>query len=373
MLAASMVLAFIPMMSRADNTATESVLDFDIVISDSAPEATGVLYEASWETGEGMEDDEQVNLQFPQEFFDNDGLLEGVTEESDNLTGCSVHNNEAIRCNAQSGGINADEELSVDFEVTNPAKQDDTGTADTYMITLTTSDDTEEHTAQIAIIDPVVVTANIDATLNFEVRGVEEGAMDLHDDTEAEVNVTSEPDLINFGTIEPDNLYTAAQELRVKTNATEGYTVTVFQDGDLTSAAGDVISPFSNNEVVDPTDNPPAWEGPDENLDDPTSWGHFGYTTQDYGVVGDSCETVDLETGENGGGDFSASTATWAGFDGDGERQVMCHTGPVPDPDGDNEVTNVNQTFVGYRVEISQLQPAGFYNNTLTYVATPTF
>ncbi len=366
MLVASLALALIPLLGIADNEPTESVLDFTITISDSAPEADGVEYYASWVSGEGMEDSQQVYLTFPDEFFTRDGSLDTIIDDSDNLTGCTIPSpGDTVRCDAD--GIEENDEVWVEFEVTNPQKDADAGTADTYMIELATDGDTEGHTAQVAIIEPVVVTANIDATLNFEVLGVDAGEIDLHGDEESTVNTTSLPDLIDFGEINPDDgPYIAAQRLQVKTNATEGYTVTVFQDGDLESAAGDIISPFNNGSVVSPS-NSVIWEGPDGILDNEETWGHFGYTTQDL-HVSESC----LENEEGYFYDETETLAKWAGFDEDNERTVMCYNGPVPDP-GENDIENVNYTYVGYQVEVSQLQPAGYYNNTLTYIATPTF
>ncbi len=227
----------------------------------------------------------------------------------------------------------------------------------------------------MAILDPVTVTARIDATLTFDVMGVDPdegdrdgefgtgtiwGQIDLTDD------IATEPNLIPFGTIEPGEIYTAAQDLYVRTNATDGYTVTVFQDGNLMSAAGDEIAPFNNGDVATPSSRTP-WTEPEDLLDDEDTWGHFGFTTEDDHITDDGC---DPET--DGNFRLEDDDVIWAGFDGSEERTVMCYTGPVPDPDSTLE-QNVNYTRVGYQVEISQLQPAGEYNNTLTYIATPTF
>jgi len=382
--ALSLLLTIVPL---AGQSATESFLDLSVTVTDSAPEATGVEYTIEFTTGEGEAiADNHVFIEImDDEFFDRGGVLGDEEDMScgDNLSGSAAVERDiggqtvvGLRCDIDAG-VEEGDTMTASFDnVTNPDKEAPAGEADSYLIMVEDEDEIERGTAKVAIIEDVTVSARIDATLNFEVRGVNEGH-ELHGHEEDVTTVDSDPDAIEFGTLLPhdgtdETLYIAAQELRVKTNATEGYTVTVFQDGDLMSAAGDRISPFNNGTVIDPDPDVDGgtigWESPLADLDDEDTWGHFGYTTEDTGVR-DGCDAPDV-----GDGWFaSPEHARWAGFDGDTERQVMCHTGPVPDPDGGNEEENINRTYVGYQVEISQLQPAGEYNNTLTYIATPTF
>lgn len=319
-----------------------------VTLSDSAPEATGVTYTVQFEF---QDEATEVTLTFDQEFLDNNGVID-VTNEGD-CTNTSPSN--IITCTASYAGQTAH---TLTFTgMTNPEKTTpvEVGVADTYTIQLENTTSGEWGNAMFAIIEPVVVTARVSAALAFTVEGVEDTET-LHG---GGIDISTQPDAIDFGTLDINTAYIAAQDLSITTNASDGYSVTVWQDQDLRSPGGDTIKAFQDGTPIAPASSI-AWAAPGGDLGDPDTWGHFGFTSQDR-QVGATCLDVTSEAGYFFGGG-------WAGFNGDTPEEVMCHTGP-----SDGEAEHIGTTRVGYQIEITALQPAGDYTNTLTYIATPTF
>src|SRR3989339_776439 len=98
------------------------------------------------------------------------------------------------------------------------------------------------------------------------------------------------------------------------------------------------------------------WAEPTPNINDDSTWGYMGVAS------GDTVLTVP------GVVDGDITDGFYVGFDGTSPLEVMRHTGPA---DGTTE--HIGWEFVAYSVEISALQEAGDYSNTLTYICTPTF
>ena len=335
--------------------AQTSLILASATISDSAPAATGVTYTFDFTTGEDLGAGETIDITFPDDYATP--VTAGTTTCPTNMTG-SV-NGRIVVCTVDAGQTIVAGALTVIAEgITNPVKFAAEGIADTYTITIETDQD-ESVQVMVAIIESVVVTATVDATLSFTISGVASSTAVKDTTTDVDSTTTTIP----FGTLPIGSSVVAAQDLTVATNASEGYTVVVFQDQDLTSAAADTIKCFADATCVSFT-TPTAWASPTGTLDEENTYGHFGFTSEDAGVAA-SC----LDEGDYGTGYYGAKAADlWAGFDGTDQATVMCHTGPA---DGTTE--HKGATRVGYQVEITALQQAGEYTNTLTYIATPTY
>lgn len=354
----SLVLLSIPVAPSQGASALLSVSD---VISDSAPSATGVTHTFNFETQTVLSENQRVDITVA------DGFTNIVV---DNVT-CPTNTTESVtgqlvRCTVDAGqSLATGTHQVVVTNVTNPVKSAPEGVADTYQMELkTTSSDGGEvydsGTAMVAIIEAVTVTATVDATLEFSVSGVDSG----QSIKETTANATSSTTTIPFGTLPVGSAVVAAQDLKVATNAREGYSVVVFQDQNLTSGAGDEISCFVDGECHLYNASTTAWVSPSGTIDDTDTYGHFGFSSEDEGVAA-SC----LDEGSYGSGYYGNKTDNlWAGLSGTNQAVVMCHTGPA---DGSTE--HKGATRVGYRVEITALQAAGEYTNTLTYIATPTY
>ena len=249
-----------------------------------------------------------------------------------------------VRCTVDSGQTLASTSAqTIKIEnVTNPAT---TGAKD---ITVSTHQsggtEIESSGIKVYIIDQVTITATVDASLQFQVLGLA---------TSTDVNTvattgSSSPTFLKFGTIDSTASATLAQQLEVTTNADGGYTVTVEQDGNMLNGAGASIDAF-----VDGTPSGgAAWQAPGGTLGNDNEYGHMGLTSEDANL--------------SGGDDFA--DGLYAGFTGTTPVEVMYHTGPA-----DGSTANIGVTQVAYTIEITDLQEAGDYSNTLTYICTPTY
>jgi hypothetical protein len=237
-----------------------------------------------------------------------------------------------IGTNATGGVANA--------QITNPAA------TTSYQIDITAGSGADTGTAMVAIIENVLVTADVDSTLSFVVSGTPSAtAVNGTTTTETSTNVS-----IPFGTLSSGEIKTIAQDLSVQTNARNGYVVTVEQDGNLQSSTGADIDGFIDGNYLD---IPDAWVSPSSNINNENTWGHWGLTSDDTDLHG---------AGNDFGPDEWVAASTTP-------RAVMAHTGP-----SDGTTQDIGAARVGYQIEITALQEAGDdYNTTLTYIATPTF
>jgi hypothetical protein len=227
-------------------------------------------------------------------------------------------------------------------QITNPA----TSSA-SYPITITgTMQDSGE--VRVAIVDPVIVSANVDTQLTFTVSGVNAGQSVNGSPTTTSATTTNST--LPFGNIAVGVSEVLAHDLTVVTNASQGYTVTVQQTGELQSSTGAIIDGFVNGSW---TTTPTTWSAPTAVLNQLNTYGHWGLTSDDTSVAARS-----VQFGSNQW--VSGSTTPVA---------IMGHTGP-----SDGTGPGFGLARVGYQVQISALQEAGDdYQTTLRYVATPTF
>ena len=238
-----------------------------------------------------------------------------------------------------------------DKQITNPSS------AASYDINIATQNASsvqiETADARVAIIDDVVVTATVSATLTFTVSAV--GSKETNQGVNGAWNdATSTATTLAFGTLTVNSSSTMAQDLAVTTNASDGFTVNIFQDQNLTSAGSDDIDCFQDSSCVAYT-SASAWAAPAGTLNTEGTYGHFGITSQDA-TLGTTCAN-----------DYYGNDL-WAGLTGTTQAEVMCHTGAA-----DGSTADKGATRVGFNIEISALQEAGDYTNTLTYIATPTY
>ncbi|MEM9336478.1 MAG: hypothetical protein AAGA35_01310 [Patescibacteria group bacterium] len=229
-------------------------------------------------------------------------------------------------------------------QITNPSTSNTS-----YEITLTAGDQ-DTGATRVAIVDTVLVTAEVLTSFDFTVSGLA---------TSTPVNGTSTtgsttPTAIPFGVVTQDIIETLAQRLNVSTNARNGFVVTVETDQQLSSASGADIDGFSDGTYVN---TPGDWADPAETILQEDTYGHWGLTSAD-----------DLNAGEFQGCPAAATEGCWVAASTT-PRQIFEHDGPA-----DGTTNSVGSTTVGYQIEITGLQEAGDdYNATLTYIATPTF
>jgi hypothetical protein len=198
----------------------------------------------------------------------------------------------------------------------------------------------------VAIIDNVDVSATVSSTLTFEISPLSTGYVVNGRATTGNSATTS----LAFGTLVVNTPSVLGQKLRVVTNADDGYSVTVEQDQNLLSGSGSDIDSFINGTTTAPA----AWQAPAATLDNEWTYGHMGITSDDSSLASTTPDVF----GNN----------LWLGFNGTTPIEVMYHNGPA-----DGIATGIGTTTVAYQIEVSSLQEAGDYYNTLTYICTPTY
>lgn len=321
-----------------------NVLEFSNTLSDSAP---GVVadHTIAFTTPSGMAAGGTITITMEDFTFGSIGASDFEVEvdsvdvtsgftltingddlefEADGSTAIAEDDEVVIRIGTNAGGSN---------QITNPA------TTGSYPIQVDVDGDDSGET-RIAIVDAVEVTATVDTIFTFTIAGVGASETVNGDTTTGPTTATAIP----FGTLEAGQASTTAQDLSVETNATNGFAVTVQTDGPLQTSGGNAIQTFI--EGADTT-TPSAWVSPTGLIADSDTWSHWGLTTQDS----------DLSFGSS---NYVAATTD--------PVVVFEHNGPA-----DGTTANIGTTRVGYKIEVSALQPAGEYTTTLTYIATPVF
>lgn len=230
------------------------------------------------------------------------------------------------------GGVN---------RVTNPSA------TTSYEFTIT-ANATNTGQTRVAIINNVLVTANVDTTLTFTVSGTSTNT--TVNGSPTTTSTTTSSTALPFGTLAANVSKTLAQDLTVATNARNGYVVTVDQKQNLLSSTGADIDGFTDGTY---TNTPTAWVAPTNNINNENTWGHWGLTTTDSTLLG-------------AGLDFAANQWIAASTT---PRAIMAHNGPA-----DGTTNLIGRATIGYQAQITALQEAGDdYSTTLTYIATPTF
>lgn len=208
---------------------------------------------------------------------------------------------------------------------------------------------TDSGDIRVAIIDDVAVSATVPTSLTFTVAGVASGVASANGGA-GTTDVTTTATTIPWGTLAADTAKQANQNLTVATNATNGFTVTVYQDGDLTNGSGDTINLFDDGV----NGAAKAWEAPGAVLDSVDTYGHQGITSEDSSLVG--------------GDTFAAALYDAIGTSAS-PLEVFYHTGPA-----DGATAHKGATQIGFSIEVDDLQePGNDYAQVLTYVATPIF
>lgn len=179
---------------------------------------------------------------------------------------------------------------------------------------------------------PSLLAASSSATFASETVTVGE-TIDTH-----VIDIAGTASGIAFGSIPFSTEFEAAQRFTIDTNATEGYSVLVFSDQDLTDGYGNTIPP-----VTAPNASPAGWGTVCTTL----STGCFGYHTTDGTLAGGSSRFGPPDS-------FAALTTSPA--------EIFYSSVP-----GSAVHDIVYKLFVG------QEQPAGTYQASMTYLLIPVF
>ncbi len=296
-------------------------------ISDSSPSTTGVTHTIVFNTGVDLSNGTVITVSFNSNFGTS---LMSATCPSDATAATSTG---TITCTVNSALSSTTDYTITGTNITNPA------TSGSYDVTISHNESGANESTQmlVYIIDSVTVTASVDASLTFSIEGTATSTTINSETTTGSTTAT----LLNFGTLGTTQKI-LGQKLVVATNAANGFSVTVQQNHNLQTAASADIDSYS-------TSSPSAWTSPTPDINDENTWGYMALTTDDT--------------------DVGFGSSNYQGLDGTNPLTVMTHTGPT---DGENTPTE-GRTYVAYSIEVSSMQEAGDYENTLTYICTPTF
>lgn len=201
---------------------------------------------------------------------------------------------------------------------------------------------TDDVSGKIAVIESVRVTATVDPSITFRIEGVNSGATACGVAT----SVTTTNASVPFGIMALDTFKTAAQLLTVSTNAVSGYAVTAIENERLSNLAA--VPSYIPNTTCDAgtcTDSSSgAWA---------TAASHpgFGYTVA---IVASTPTIAPISPLFQR---FPSAAATESPF------QIMSN----------DTIASSHQAHVCYKIAVDATQPAGNYENQITYTATASF
>ncbi len=331
--------------------AVDSVRDASDTLSDSDLSATGVLHTFDFLTTNAIDAGGTIEIEFHTDFSVIGSNADIDCDTGGVGTGSSTRT--AVCTYAAGLSASTTRQITVD-NMTNPSTDGDrTIEIRTYNASSTLLD---RVTVMVYIVDDVLMTATVDPILDFSISGV------LVTDSKTVNGISCNADTTStstpFGTLVVNATTTVCQRLNVTTNADDGYVVTVEQDQELTSDSGSNINSFDNSPNGTGSTTVHTWVSPTNILDAYHTYGHMGLTSDDQDL-----STYGYSDFYNGGG-----TAQYAGLNGTDTMTIMHHNGP-----SDGSTQNIGVAFVAYSAEIGSLQEAGDYENTLTYIVTPTY
>lgn len=341
---------FIPMPDGAN--AVDAISDASDTISDSDVSVTA-NHTFDFTTGTSTAINGYIEVTFPAQFGTSSLANATCPDAGANWTETLNNGDRTLRCTATAENTAGVEQIIIN-SVINP---DSEATRYIDIIHYDSSNNVLERvTVAVAIIEDILMTAKVDSTLAFTISGTSTAGIvgGIHCSNAS--TATNTP----FGTLTVGATSTVCQTLNVTTNANDGYTVTVEQDDELTSDSDSNINSFNNSPDNTGSTTPEAWTSPTNTLDAYHTYGHMGLYSDD----------TDLEDYATGYEDFdNGETAVWfAGLNSTDPMPIMHHDSP-----SDGTTQDKGEASIIYQAEIGSLQEAGDYENTLTYVCTPTF
>ncbi|MFA4930827.1 MAG: DUF2341 domain-containing protein, partial [Patescibacteria group bacterium] len=192
---------------------------------------------------------------------------------------------------------------------------------------------------QVYLNQGINVTASVPTSLTFIIDAVASG----QSVNGATTNIDTASDQIDFGTLSGAADLIGAHDVTISTNATSGFIVTLQSSGDFTSGANNLNDFTGTNSV------PTIWLSPPGSGTE----SYWGYTTDDPSL---SQVVVDR---------FISNK--WASFTS-APAEIFSHGQPT-----DGITTGEGTTRVGYQLEITNHQPAGYYTTNLIYICTATY
>lgn len=200
---------------------------------------------------------------------------------------------------------------------------------------------------RVAHIESVLVTATVEPTISFSIAGVSTATSTCGANPDINTaTALNAPLAVPFGSLTLNTFTNASHELTVSTNAPSGYVVTAAENDQLS------IGGLGVTTIPDTTcDSGPCTTSSNQNWATATNNG-FGYSIDNIGAA-----SVPFEY--NDSGTFQARPFPILGS----EQTIFSST----------TVADAENIYICYRISVGATQPAGDYENQITYTATGTF
>ncbi|HPD44854.1 MAG TPA: hypothetical protein PK131_01590 [Candidatus Woesebacteria bacterium] len=207
---------------------------------------------------------------------------------------------------------------------------------------------------QLAVVESVRVTATVDPTISFIIDNV--GVTNVGTSVCAGATIGANAAAVTatqvpFGSLKLQEFNDLAQRVSATTNAASGYAVTVYESDVLTMVGGSITIPDTtcDSATVCTTASENTWASATQT---PSK---FGYSLT--AVPGFTPNTMTFTTG---------TTNKYRPFPIGAANAVRIFNNP-------STPTAWERSYVCYRLTVTNVQPAGNYENRLVYTATATF
>jgi len=231
---------------------------------------------------------------------------------------------------------------------------------DTYNHTDCATDPVDSGVVAFATVSGVTVSANIAETLTFSVNAVDAGICPTLGGTK----ITTTASTVPFSSINLETFYDGCQDLRITTNAPNGYDVSAGQNDLLKNLGG---TPIDNGSCGGGCTRDIANTWPDPNFNG------FGYcmVDQDPILYGNGAATADPVWAAAGCGigiaDDQLFKTLAVGTSADPRKRAIMQSN-LGDP-----VVSDDRSYIGFRLTVDAGQELGFYSAIIVYIATPRY
>jgi hypothetical protein len=244
-----------------------------------------------------------------------------------------------------------------------PSSNHTIGTADQLRVIIQHSDGTnviDQTTTAVALIEAVRITASVAPSIELQLLGVSSSTPACGETT----SETTTPTEVPLGELSIQNFTTAAQQLKVSTNAQNGYVVTAIAEDQLRRQH--VAKCTGNGSAVSGCIPDSAGDGSGMTKDLSDGWSStdtkgFAYTLDYVGHASGTAPTMEFKYNQSGSNQYRQFAD-----EEDGESPVTLFSS---DTVADSHLVNIC-----YKAIIGATQEAGEdYATNVTYRATATF
>ncbi len=226
-----------------------------------------------------------------------------------------------------------------------------------YLITITAGNGADVGFTRAVITNKVNLAAEISAIFTLSISGVATGAANINEAT-GTTDIATNSSSLAWGTLAVAVAKQAGMSVVVSTNAIDGFRIYVVKDGELRNDNSDTIDIFKDGTDASAS----SWTNPSASADTPSTFGHWGVTSDDNSLGGSADPSV-CATDTFGTALYDAVPTVVSSSPASLGLEIRCDTSP----------TSASTTSIGFQIQISSLQESGTYTNRLWFVSVPQF